>query len=239
MKKYIFVSLLMSFSIPMLASAETVTVGVIEYPPHINVKGKVASGHAIDYLTKVLKSAGLDPVFTAYPSRRAMSEFDSGNIDVLLPINEGIDKGKKLTKPLFHVTPGLCFKKENFISILSANHRFKGVKVGYTDGTPYISDLTTGGANMSPIKGKDTLTRGIQMLKAGRYDAIYHPSPINVYNQESKDYDTVACSYFFGHSAKVFITTSSKAGAKYKAIDDAFSKSLSDKSYEFYFAENR
>jgi hypothetical protein len=239
MKKHILISLLMYLSVPMCVSAEIIKVGVIEYPPHINVKGKVASGPAIDYMTSVLKSAGFDPIFTAYHSKRVMAEFDNGKIDVLLPIGANVDKGKKLDQALFHVTPGLCFKKENFISILSATHRFKDLKVGYSDGTNVLSDLTSSGANMVPIKGKDTLTRGIQMLKAGRYDAIYHPSPINVYNQDSKDYDTIACSYFFGHSAKVSVTTSARVAGKFEAINTEFNKSLLNNSYEFYFTENR
>jgi len=239
MKKYIISSLLVFFSAPMFVFAEQVKVGVIDYPPHAIVKGRVASGPAVEYITKVLKSAGMDPVFTGYPSRRAMSEFDSGNIDILLPINNNVDKGNKLSRSLFHVTPGLCFRKDNFISILSANHRFKGMKIGFSDGTKVLSDLTSSGANMTAIKGKDNLTRGIKMLKAGRYDAIYHPSPINIYNQQSEDYDSVACSYFYGHSDKVFVTTSDAAKAKYKSIDEAFVKNLSDKSYEFYFAENK
>jgi hypothetical protein len=236
MKKFVFVSLLMS---SMLASAETVKVGVIDYPPHINVKGREVTGHAVDYIKSVLKSVDLDANFVAYTSKRALSEFDKGNIDILLPIGAEVPNGTKLKSPFFHVTPGLCFRKENFISILSARHRFDGLKVGYADGAEVLSDLSESGAKMMPIKGKDILTRGIAMLKAERYDAIYHPSPINVYNQASADYDKVACSYFYGHSTAVYINTSAGLKSKHAALDDAFTKSIADKSYEFYFAENR
>ncbi|MFT4924104.1 MAG: hypothetical protein ACI8WB_000182 [Phenylobacterium sp.] len=238
MKKHLFVCAVLSSMLSSTVMAAPINVGVVEYPPHINVKGKAVSGKAIEYVTNVLKSVGLEPKFTPYTAQRGMAEFQAGRIDLLMPIGEDIKDVKKLSKPLFHATPGLCFRKDNFISILSATHRFKGLKVGYTDGAVVVGDLADGGAKMVPIKGKATMKRGIDMLIVNRFDAIYHPDPVKVYNMDSPHYKKIACSYFYGHSKNVFISASPKLdGGKFDSINSAFTKALEEKSYEFFFAE--
>lgn len=241
MKNVLFCGLLVSVAaFTSGVSAKTINVGVIEYSPHINVKGKAISGKTIDYVTNVLKGIGMEPKFTAYTARRAKAEMGSGRFDLLLPFEGENKAGKNLTKPLFHATPGLCFKKEKFISILSAVHRFKGLSVGYSAGSSVVDDLKNSGAKLKPIQGKATMKRGIEMLTHDRYDAIYHPNPVKVYNLDSPEYDKIACSYFYGHSSAVYISASGTLAAdQYSVIDAAFTKALNEKSYEFYFAEGK
>ena len=240
MKNILFICFLISTLLPNWVYAKTINIGVIEYPPHINVKGKAGTGKAVDYVKEVLCSVNLEVKITAYPPRRAMAEFKSGRLDLLLPIDGNLSDIKKLTKPFFHATPGLCFTKEKFVSILSATHRFKGLKVGYGAGAAVVPDLLQSEAKMVPIQGKSPMKRGVEMLMKNRFDAIYHPNPVNVYNLDSPNYDKIACSYFYGHSADVFIAASTKLdGQVYKTIDEAFTKALKKKSYEYYFTQGK
>ena len=106
-------------------STETVRVGLVEYPPHLNFNGDVANSKLYQYIEKTFNDNGFNVQFIKYPINRGKVELEKGFIDLLLPYDDIKHKVRVLSAPLFHSVPGLCFKKDKFIPILSATHRFK------------------------------------------------------------------------------------------------------------------
>ncbi|MFT4928301.1 MAG: hypothetical protein ACI8WB_004420 [Phenylobacterium sp.] len=221
-----------------LASAESLKVGLVEYPPHINFKHDETNDKAYQYVDKVLKGLYQHVEFIRFPNKRALVELKKGNIDLLFPLDGTQKDIKQLSRPLFRSVPGLCFRKENFIPFLSATHLFDGLNIGTPAGTDVISALKNSKARLKVIEGSDALNRGIKLLMVSRIDAFYHPSPVKVYHYSNKLSKDVACSYFYGYSAGVYIAVDpNMSNDKYRLIDNAFSNELKIKSYEYYFAE--
>lgn len=189
------------------------------------------------YINSMLVSKGYDVEFVRLPGKRGKIEVNKGTIDLLLPFEEESDLIKKLSLPIFHSMPGLCFKKENFIPILSATHRFADLIIGVPSGASVVSALKNSEALLLDLKGDDAINRGIDLTQRGRIDAFYHPSPIKVYHLKNKLYKEVACSYFHGYSTGVYIAVSaSMSEEKLKIIEQMFKEIMSELSYEYYFA---
>ena len=108
-------------------------------------------------------------------------------------------------KPIFHAIPGLCFKKENFIPILSATHRLDSLTIGIASGIKPLPIIEASGGVLVPLKGQDATNRGIDLTQRGRISAIYHLSPQKVYHSKNPLYKELACSYFHGYSTPVYI----------------------------------
>jgi hypothetical protein len=233
---------LLLFYIPFLfvssAYSKNLKIGVVEYPPHIIFQDDHISGKLFDYINEVLSPLHYDIEIIRLPNGRGALELRKGNIDLLLPYDDITDNIATLTSSLFHPVPGLCFKKENFIPILSATHRFKDLNVGVPLGTPIVPALKNSEAILLEIKGGDAISRGVALTQIGRIDAFYHPSPAKVYHQENKAYKEIACSYFHGYSNGVFIAVSPFMKQKdFQVIDARLKEAMAVMTYSYYFAK--
>ena len=219
--------------------AETIRIGLVDYPPHLNLNSDIKKSKLYQYIESTFTSQGLKVLFTEYTQKRGEVELEKGEIDLLLPF-EGKDKQiKVLSRPLFHSTPGLCFKKDNFIPILSASHLFKDLVIGIPAGANILPVLKDSGALLVILEGIDATSRGIDLTQRGRIDAFYHPSPTKIYQQENLKLNKVVCSYFHGYSAGVFIATSPLMDPDmYKLINQIYTNAFMELSYEYYFAKN-
>jgi len=235
--KYTLIALIILF-MPLKAISNSLTVGVIEYPPHIDFKNNIKSEKAYKYVHAVLERKFSDIKYIKYPTKRALSELKKGNIDLLYPVDDPFNKLNHLSNAFFYSTPGLCFKKQNFIPILSATHLFKKLAVGVPSGTKIVPTLEHSQANLINIKGTDSLNRGIKLLRLGRLDALFHPNPIKLYNENNPLSKEIACSYFHGYSSEVHIATKPNMDKKtLKIIDNAFSIAQNETSYEYFFTQ--
>lgn len=109
-----------SASKPELKFSNSIDIGLIDYPPHMDFKKGVNNSKLYQYISQTFENKGFKVTFRQFPNKRGKRELQEGNIDLLLPFDDDVDKNiRLLTKPLFHSTPGLCFKKEKFIPILA------------------------------------------------------------------------------------------------------------------------
>lgn len=240
MRTQLYLYLCLSFLCSGVTWAETIKIGVVEYPPHINFNQDVSKEKAYRYVDKVLKGIYAQVEFSTYTTEQALSELDKGAIDLLFPLDVAQTKLKHLSKPLFHTVPGLCFKKKNFISILSASHRFRGITVGVLPGTQVLPVLDKSGAVLKILPAKSTLSQGIQWLLSERFEAFYHPSPTQVYHFNNPLSKKIACSKFHGYPSGVYIAVKDKmSDDKYQQINDTFAHAQAIKSYEDYFWEGK
>jgi len=225
--------LFLSFS----SFSETIKVGLIDYPPHISFNERNSDSPLLQYISKFLMSLGFQIEFVKLPKFRGALELKSGNIDLLLPFDESHSDVKMLSFPIFYSVPGLCFKKENFIPILSAIHRINGLIIGVPVNSTPILPLKASNAKLVMLQGERAINRGIDLTQRGRLDAFYHPNPRKVYHRKNKMYKEVACSYFNGYSKGVFIAVSpSMPLNKLNLIEQAYQESMTELSYEYYFA---
>lgn len=219
-------------------SAYEYRVGIMEHPPHAVLKKGVPEGRVVDYIQEMITSQGHQVHLSSSPIKRALTLLEGGNLDILLPIEASTKGVSTFIKPLFKLVPGLCFKKQNFLPFLSATHRFKGLKIGHTDGV-YIADtLNDSGAKLIPLQGKFPLKRGMKMLEVERYDAFYHPNPIFLYHRNNPLSKTIACSYFHGLSSNTYVAVSPKLSNKNRVfLEDVFNGMMEKESYLDFFNE--
>ena len=237
LKRVIRVFFLLSCLFSTLCFAKTLRVAYVDYPPHFNFLQNQKNSPLHIYVNDFLASAGFETVIVKLPGERAAVELDKGNIDLLLPVTKDSGKFDILQAPIFHSVPGLCFKKENFIPILSATHRFKGLTVGVPSGVSVVSALDNSGARLIEVTGSDVTKRGIDLTQRGRIDAYYHPSPQKIYHRENQQYSEVACSYFHGYSAPNFIALSKKlSNDTQRTIRAAFKNQMKQQTYELFIA---
>ena len=225
--------------LPTFAQAKLLTIGLINYPPHMDLKTDVRKSKLYKYINTAFTDQGFEVIFNQYPNKRGKIELRKGKIDLLLPFDDEASDGiRLLTKPLFHSIPGLCFKKSKFIPILSATHLFKDLKVGTPAGIDVVSVLKDSGANLMLLQGSDATNRGIDLTQRGRIDAFYHPSPLKMYHQNNRRFKEVVCSYFHGFPNPVHIAaTKALEPGEFKILDETFTKAIDALSYEYFFAK--
>lgn len=236
-RKIYFLIFLSSFS--TFAFSETLTVGFIEFPPHVNSGKEYKDSSLYQYMNAMFTQENIKVTYIKLPRERAFIELMKGKVDVLMPasIPPGYETLRTLSVPIFHTVPGLCFKKENYIPILSATHRFKNLNIGVPSGSLLVGALTESRANLIPLNGEDVTSRGVELTQRGRLDAFYHPSPSKVYHRENTLYKEVACSYFHGYSTPIHIAIANKVSDKtYTVINNAFQKAMLKQSYEYFYA---
>jgi hypothetical protein len=224
------ISYLLSFAV----LSQTIKVGVVDYPPHVNFNEALNKSPLIKYMNNISLPSNHSFTYIKLPRLRASVELEEGRVDILMPIPVVKNTMMTISSPLFHATPGLCFKKENFIPILSATHRFESLMIGFPANSSIVSALENSGALLIPLMGENAVNRGIELTQRGRFDAFYHPSPVQVYHRNTPGYKEVACSYFHGYSTPVYIAV---ANVKiFNLLNSAYQKALSKQSYEYYFA---
>jgi len=225
------------FFLSFSSFSETLKIGLIDYPPHISFNERNSDSPLLQYISKFLLPMGFQIEFVKLPKFRGALELKSGNIDLLLPFDESSSNVKTLGSPIFYSVPGLCFKKENFIPILSAIHRINDLIIGVPVNANPISPLQESTAKLVMLQGEGAINRGIDLTQRGRLDAFYHPNPRKIYHRKNKMYKEVACSYFNGYSKGVFIAVSpSMPLNKFNLIEQAYQETMTKLSYEYYFA---
>lgn len=218
-------------------NAQVIRVGLIDYPPHINFDEDLSKSPLYQYINTTLLPLGFTLKYVKLPRERASIELFKGRVDVLMPIPLENETMKTLSLPIFHSVPGLCFKKENFIPILSAIHRLDNLTIGVPASSKIVAGLTASKANLLQIKGENATNRGLEMTQRGWLDAFYHPSPIKVYHRKNPAYKELACSYFHGFATPVYIGISPKLPEKtFNLINATYQKAITKQSYEYYFA---
>ncbi len=234
-KLFIKLTLIGIFVYPYGLHAKVIKIGIVEYPPHISFNDELNKSKIYNYFTLVLGHLDFDVKFYKYPQKRGIIELDKGNIDLLLPYDGTGKDVRLLSKPIFHSVPGLCFKKEKFIPILSATHRFDKLIIGVPSGVEIVNALRSSNAKLVNLEGEDAISRGIDLTQRGRIDAFYHPSPIKVYHHSNILFKEVACSYFHGYSKGVYVAASSQLkSSTFNDINSAFLKMMESLSYEYY-----
>lgn len=211
-------------------------IGIIEYPPHAITNKHSASGPALDYIQEIFAASGDTITFKVFPAKRGHTELSKGSVDLLYPVENLPKDALYLEEPLFKLVPGLCFRKENFIPILSATHRLKQLTIGYPQGSEIPKVLVESGAKLVPIIGQLGYERGIKMLKANRFGAVYNANPIFIYHYKNPLSKEIACSYFHGLMTNVYIAVSPKlTEEKYANFKKIYSNKVRDRSYtDFY-----
>lgn len=226
--------------VPFSNKAEkAINIGIIDYPPHLDFsQNKTKTAPLVKFINRAFSQKGFTIEFVKLPGERANKLLQSGDIDLLLPIDKYEKTNTYLSIPVFHATPGLCFKKENFIPILSATHRLKGLTIGVPAGTKPLEIIEKSGGLLIPIKGNDATQRGIELTQRGRIKAVYHPSPQKVYHSKNPSYKELACSYFHGYSTPLYIGVSNKLDkVLLNEIDKVYVDAMKVESYEYFFAK--
>lgn len=235
--------MLVVFSVISFSSvglSQTLRIGLNQYVPHLDFAEENSESKLYQYINKLLLPLGYDLEFIRFPRGRGSIELNKGTIDLLLPYDNKSKNFNTLSLPIFHSMPGLCFKKENFIPILSATHLFGDLLIGVPSDSPVVAPLSNSNALLVELKGVDAISRGIDLTQRGRIDAFYHPSPMKVYHRKNSMYKEVACSYFHGYSTGVFIALSKKMPAEQVAqIELAFYNTMKKMSYEYFFAKSQ
>jgi len=230
----------LSFFCSGIIKADTIKVGVVEFPPHINFSESISKSKAYQYVDDILKGIYSKVVFKTYSKEQALIELDSGTIDLLFPVDVSEEKLRHLSKPLLYVVPGLCFKKKNFIPVLSALHRLKELNVGVAIGTQVLPEFKRTGVNLKILTEDDTLRQAVELLMSGNIDAFYHTSPMQIYNLENPLSKKLACSKFHGYPSGIYLAVKKNMRDEtYQMIDKAFSHALDIKSYEDFYLESK
>jgi len=212
--------------------AETIKIAVVNYPPHIIVKDTKVSGPAIKYVNKILEKIKIKPSYIISPLKRAKRSLKFNKVKMLMVIGEAPNTMKTLERPFFYVVPGLCFKKNNFIPILSAKNVLNGLRIGYPGGINIVQSIDRVKVKLKEINGADALSRGVKMLLVNRFDAFYHPNPKLVYHHKNPLSKKVACSYFYGHSRKIYIAVSNNISKKLLTkLNKYFTQELRENPY--------
>jgi hypothetical protein len=230
--------LIIVFFVPKI-QCKTIRIGVLEYPPHIYKLNGRLTGPALTYMKNVLKKDYTEVEFHYFPNKRGLLELNKGNIDMLFPVTKEKGPQSYLSKALFHSVPGMCFKKINFIPLLSSTRLFDNKIIGVPLGVEVVSSLINSKADIKPIIGSDAIGRGISLLLRDRIDGFYHPSPIKIYHYTNPLSKKIACSYFYGYSTEVLIAIGPKLHTKDTSlIGKLYSDSIKESSYEYYFAKH-
>ena len=194
------------------ADTDTITIGTYGYRPHIKISDGSLQGRGINYLTKLVESAGYRPVYQVVPRKRLAHYLANGKVDMAFPIYEQEMRTSKQmsARPLLFETPGLCFRKEDFIPFLSVVDRWKSLDIVYAGGTEIIPFLAQNNNSLQPVFGTNIQDRLIKMLASKRAGAAYVANVFPMYNINSRFYKTIACSNFYGHSNPVHLAMSDK-----------------------------
>jgi hypothetical protein len=230
----------MSFLFSGIAFSKTIKVGIVDFPPHINFIQNIKEDRAYKYVNKILKGMYGKIQFIKLSHDEGRVELDNGTIDILLPLKIENNEFKHLTKPLFNMIPGLCFKKEDFIPILSALHQLKDLNIGILSGTPILPLIKSTGANFHTLDNATSLSKGIELLLEGKYKAFYHPNPMEVYHYNNPLSKKVVCSKFLGYPSAIHIAVKSNMNNDdFNMIDKAFTRALEINSYEQYYWQKK
>jgi len=239
-KNKIFIASFIMFFFISNTSATELKIAITQYPPHVNVINGQIKGPVFQYLNNIFNTNFEHITFIPMPSRRAIRELNKGTVDLLFPYEHKQKGGETIGKPILNVVPGICFKKDKFIPILSAPGALNDLNIGVPPTLPLVPIFSRSSVNIKVIEGSDVLNRGIQLLLLDRLDGFYHPSPINVYHHSNPLAKKIACSLFYGYSEPVNIALSPKLSAeKSKQLKAVYKSKMNEKPYEHFLLDLR
>jgi hypothetical protein len=186
---------------------QNLVFGVSGYSPYIEITNSGGIRHRWpQQFSKRVELDGLKLV--NIPIKRLRNALKNNKIQLAFPVYD-IDELQAVGKPITYEIPGLCFKKENFIPFLSATHQWKDLRIGFPGGVKLVSVLNKYNHNpkSSEIVGSHVYSRLVKMLMLDRFDAIYVQNINQIYSIDSENYDTVACSGFYGNLQPVYVAT--------------------------------
>jgi len=188
----------------------SLTIGVFDYPPLVTITDSGIGGSAIEDLSAILDEAGYVATFRAIPRKRLLQSLIAHNVDLAFPLYDNNAEGitTMLAEPVLFETPGLCFRKENFVQFLSTVKHWRNLTTVYPGGVEPVPILKKYNKQLLPIYGEDVLDRTIKIVISGRADAAYVANIFSVYNLNSQYYRHVACSSFFGYTSPIYIGAS-------------------------------
>jgi hypothetical protein len=240
MRTQIYLYFFLSFFCSRIAFAETLKVGIVEFPPHIDFSTKASDATVYKYINEILEGLVAKVEFKTYSHKQALIELNSGAIDLLFPLDVSQNKLRHLSKPLFHVVPGLCFTKNNFIPVLSALHRLKDLNIAVASGAQVLDVIAASGANVTTLTKENKLQQGVDLLLANKIDAVYLSNPEKIYHYNNPLSKQIACSKFHGYPSGIYVAVRNNMSEdKYQLIDRAFTHALEINSYENFFDPNR
>lgn len=149
-----------------VASAQSLIFGT--YPIPLMVESE-QQGIFIRLTKALAAEAGLDVRIVLFPAKRALSEFEQGNLDGLFP---AID----VSMPVPYERSLSIYSKDDFAftlreqPLLTSVEQLRNKRVGITSGYPY-SRLLTGNPDIQPMMANTDL-QNVQMLLAGRIDVF-------------------------------------------------------------------
>ncbi len=219
------------------SSAQEVKVGIVESPPHVIVEQETVKGPLISYLRNALSNSNYAIQFIPLPAKRADWELKRGRLDFVLPVTKQQGVLRYIEIPLFYSVPGLCFKKNNFVPLLSSSLMYEKMHIGIPAGTNIVESLQLTFNDTTWINGTDVMERGLNLLARDRIDALYHPSPIEVYHYTNPLSKDIACSYFHGYSTGNYIAYSPYISETViNTLKDTIAKKMSNHTYEYFYA---
>ena len=232
--------LLVSFLFIVSVSASELRVAVTEYSPHVNVENGQVKGPVLQYLSNIFETSFERVTFVNMPNKRALLELNKGTIDILFPFEKQNKGGITIGEPILNVVPGICFKKDNYIPILSAPGALDDLDIGVPPALSLVPVFSRSSVNIKVIEGSNVLNRGIQLLLRGRIDGFYHPSPINVYHYNNPLSKKIACSLFYGYSEPIYLALSNKLSNKEREkLQALYKKNMNEKPCEHFLLDLR
>jgi hypothetical protein len=217
---------LLILSLVFLSSAilakETLRIGYIDLPPHIDTLKGEAKGPLVDFLNKHL-SQKLELKFIRSSFTRVWSELKNGelkNFDSFLTL---IDKEERhqyvayFPKKLVTSTPIVCLYK--------AKAKNLKPQLLHVSNIP-ISEELKQKYKLFPMNGEDVMQRMAKMLRKGRSDGVYHPESTSLLMamDENNLINDLSCSGF-GPKNQIKLGLSHKASQKiFKILNKDFNE---------------
>ncbi|MGB1236891.1 MAG: substrate-binding periplasmic protein [Pseudomonadales bacterium] len=200
--------LLMLLCTTLSLRAQELVVGVFAYPPEVLISDNKAgepqfSGRSVAIIRRVISASGYRAKFVELPFRRAYSELQNNRIDLLFPATAPDTEIITLLPALRTTVPGLCFRQTVNAPSLDNKRELSGLKIAYPAGAS-IEPLHGLPVELVKLYGNNMHTRGLNMVKRRRVDALYHENPSAIDARRL----SVQCRAFKGYTASVYLAAS-------------------------------
>lgn len=202
-----------------------VLIGVINYPPHVTIDNGKITGPAVQYISDLMKKAGVRVHFEQLPRKRLLTSLSKGKVDLAFPVPQGVQHKVNYIgdAPMSNEIPGLCFKKADYIPFLGVKSLWNHLRIVYPGGIEVIPLLRRNNPKLTEIVGEGAMLRSLKLVTLGRVDAAYVPNVSAVYHVNSPFYADIACSSFYGYISPVYLAASKQlAFTTYNKIQQAY-----------------
>lgn len=178
-------TLLVLFVLAPLASADSLRVGYFDLPPHTPLPGQPdTAGTAIAYFGKIAERMQLDAVsYQRYPLSRLLQMLQRDQLDMALILAKTQEREAALVypaQPFVVVQPLLLVAREHPLQRVDSVEQLLPLRLGaWQDGyrSPMLRDPRL---QLQTLSSSHVLTQSMEMIKAGRLEAFYHPDDLAV-----------------------------------------------------------